>query len=149
MNRTDSTTARRPRFLLATVTTLAVALVLAACSAGASTTPSATAATATQSTAASAGGSGSGGGDTNVMLMNFAFDPTTLTVPVGTTVTFVNMDPTEHTVTNGKDGKAADNAAFDEKVDAGQSVTVTFDKAGTFDVTCTIHPSMNMTVTVQ
>jgi plastocyanin len=149
MNRTDSTAARRPRFLLATVTTLAVALVLAACSAGASTTPSATAATAPQSTAASAGGSGSGGGDTNVMLMNFAFDPTTLTVPVGTTVTFVNMDPTEHTVTNGKDGKAADNAAFDKKVDSGQSVTVTFDKAGTFDVTCTIHPSMNMTVTVQ
>ena len=37
----------------------------------------------------------------------------------------------------------------DEKVKSGESVTVTFDKAGTFDVTCTIHPTMNMTVTVQ
>jgi plastocyanin len=83
------------------------------------------------------------------MLMDFAFEPTTLTVPVGATVTFVNMDPTEHTVTNGKDGKAVDNPAFDEKVKSGESVTVTFDKAGTFDVTCTIHPTMNMTVTVQ
>jgi plastocyanin len=147
VNLTDSTQARRSHFLLG-VATMALSLVLVACSAGASTTPSATQATSTQ-TAAGSGSGGSGAGDTNVMLMNFAFDPTTLTVPVGTTVTFVNMDPTEHTVTNGKDGKAADNAAFDKKVDSGQSVTVTFDKAGTFDVTCTIHPSMNMTVTVQ
>jgi plastocyanin len=154
MNPTDSPRAPRPRSFFNAIAVVALTLALVACSSGATTTPSATQATATQSTAASAGastadGAGGGSSDTTVMLMSFAFDPTTLTVPVGTTVTFVNMDPTEHTVTNGKDGKAADNAAFDEKVNAGESVTVTFDTAGTFVVTCTIHPSMNMTVTVQ
>jgi plastocyanin len=119
---------------------------LVASSSGASTTPSATAAGAGSPTSAA---SGTGAGGPMAMLMDFAFEPTTLTVPVGATVTFVNMDPTEHTVTNGKDGKAVDNPAFDEKVKSGESVTVTFDKAGTFDVTCTIHPTMNMTVTVQ
>jgi plastocyanin len=119
---------------------------LVACASGASTAPTATAAGAGTPTAAA---SGAGAGGPMAMLMDFAFEPTTLTVPVGATVTFVNMDPTEHTVTNGKDGKAVDNPAFDEKVKSGESVTVTFDKAGTFDVTCTIHPTMNMTVTVQ
>jgi plastocyanin len=134
----------RPLRVLAITSALLIGLV--ACSSGASTTPSATAAGAGSPTSAA---SGTGAGGPMAMLMDFAFEPTTLTVPVGATVTFVNMDPTEHTVTNGKDGKAVDNPAFDEKVKSGESVTVTFDKAGTFDVTCTIHPTMNMTVTVQ
>jgi plastocyanin len=125
----------------------ALIIGLVACSSAAGTTPSATAAGA--GTPSPATSQGAGAGEPMAMLMDFAFEPATLTVPVGTTVTFVNMDPTEHTVTNGKDGKAIENPAFDEKVRSGESVTVTFDKAGTFDVTCTIHPTMNMTVTVQ
>jgi plastocyanin len=132
----------RPLRVLAMTSALIIGLV--ACSSGASTTPTATAAGAGTPTSAASGASGP-----MAMLMDFAFEPATLTVPVGTTVTFVNMDPTEHTVTNGKDGKAVANPAFDEKVASGDSVTVTFDKAGTFDVTCTLHPTMNMTVTVQ
>lgn len=135
------------RPLRAVVIAGALIIGLVACSSAASTTPTAT--TAGAGTPSAATGSGAAASGSMVMLMNFAFDPTTLTVPLGTTVTFTNMDPTEHTVTNGKDGKAVDNPAFDEKVKSGESVTVTFDKAGTFDVTCTIHPTMNMTVTVQ
>ena len=134
------------RALRVLVIASALMIGLVACASGASTAPTATAAGAGTPTAAA---SGAGAGGPMAMLMDFAFEPTTLTVPVGATVTFVNMDPTEHTVTNGKDGKAVDNPAFDEKVKSGESVTVTFDKAGTFDVTCTIHPTMNMTVTVQ
>ena len=134
------------RALRVLVIASALMIGLVACASGASTVPTATAAGAGTPTAAA---SGAGAGGPMAMLMDFAFEPTTLTVPVGATVTFVNMDPTEHTVTNGKDGKAVDNPAFDEKVKSGESVTVTFDKAGTFDVTCTIHPTMNMTVTVQ
>ena len=78
-----------------------------------------------------------------------AFSPTSLTVTVGTKVTFQNKDTVDHTVTNGKDGKPDANAAFDKSLPAGQSVDITFDKAGTFKVTCKIHSSMNMTVTVQ
>ncbi len=143
----DNTTRRhRPVRLLTISAALMIGLV--ACSSGASTTPTTAQTTPTQ-TASAAAGQSAAATDSTVMLMSFAFAPTTLTVPVGTTVSFVNMDPTEHTVTNGKDGKAVANPAFDKKVNSGDTVTVTFDKAGTFNVTCTIHPSMNMTVTVQ
>jgi plastocyanin len=120
--------------------------ILVACSSATSASPSAS---ASASASAAAGGSGAAASGQTVTLKNFAFSPTTLTVPAGTTVTFKNEDPTEHTVTNGKDGKAAADAKFDEKLPTGQSVTVTFDTPGTYDVTCTIHSSMNMTVTVQ
>jgi plastocyanin len=61
----------------------------------------------------------------------------------------VNNDGAAHTVTEGSDGTAADGARFDEQVANGAEVTVTFDEAGTYEITCTLHPSMNMTVTVE
>ena len=93
--------------------------------------------------------SSSGSGGNTITLSGLAFSPTSLTVAVGTTVTFKNNDTVDHTVTNGKDGKPDANAAFDKSLPSGQSVDITFDKAGTFKVTCKIHSSMNMTVTVQ
>lgn len=91
---------------------------------------------------------GSGSSD-QVELTGFAFSPSELTVAAGTTVTFVNNDTSPHTVTEGSDGEAADGARFDEDVAAGEEVTVTFDEAGTYEITCTLHPEMNMTVTVE
>src|SRR6476660_2771117 len=101
------------------------------------------------STPSSSAQSSTGSGGNTVTLSGLAFSPTSLTVKAGTTVTFKNNDSVDHTVTNGKDGKPDDNAAFDKSLSTGQSVDVTFDKAGTFNVTCKIHSSMNMTVTVQ
>ena len=72
-----------------------------------------------------------------------------MTVPVGSTVTFTNNDSTKHTATNGKDGQKAANSLFDLQLDPGSSDTFTFATAGTYDVTCTIHSQMNMTITVQ
>jgi plastocyanin len=92
---------------------------------------------------------GGGGGGDQVELSGFAFSPSELTVATGTTVTFVNNDTTPHTVTEGSDGEPADGARFDEDVAAGEEVTVTFDEAGTYEVTCELHPAMNMTVTVE
>lgn len=98
----------------------------------------------------SGGGSSTGAsGGTTVTLSGLAFSPTTLTVKAGTTVTFQNKDTVDHTVTNGKDGKPDANAAFDKSLPMGQSVDITFSNAGTFNVTCKIHSTMNMTVTVQ
>src|SRR4029077_4093744 len=99
-------------------------------------------------TSPSSSAQSSSGGNT-VTLSGLAFSPTSLTVKVGTTVTFKNNDSVDHTVTNGKDGKPDANAAFDKSLPSGQSVDIVFDKAGTFNVTCKIHSSMNMTVTVQ
>ena len=93
--------------------------------------------------------SSSGATGNTVTLSGLAFNPTTLTVKAGTTVTFKNNDNVDHTVTNGKDGTPDANAAFDKSLPQGQSVDITFGTAGTFNVTCKIHHSMNMTVTVQ
>jgi plastocyanin len=125
----------------------AVGLLLAACSSsGTGSTPSATVG-ATPSASAS-GSQAASGGEATVSLSGFKFDPATLTVKVGTKVTFSNKDGATHTVTQGQDGKKADAAKFDEEVKAGASTTITFDTAGTVHVTCLIHPTMNLTVTV-
>ena len=75
-------------------------------------------------------------------IYDFEFEPADLSVSVGTTVTWLNEGPTEHTVT-------ADDGSFDSTpiaVDA--SFSQTFDTAGTFAYHCTIHPEMIGTVTV-
>jgi plastocyanin len=118
-------------------------LPLAACT-GASPTP--TADTPAESHAAHE--SAAAGGD-QVTLVGFAFEPTELTVPAGSTVTFRNDDGALHSVSEGSDGEVADDAAFDEDVESGGSVEITFDEPGTIQITCKYHSQMNMTVTVE
>ena len=68
------------------------------------------------------------------MEKGFAFDPATLDVKVGDTVTFKNEDSAPHNVKiDGKELGAQD---------PGASVTWTAATAGSFPYTCTIHPSM-------
>jgi len=130
----------RPHILL---TLLAgVGILLAACSSSGTGATATATATASESQAAS-------GGEATVNMVGFKFDPTALTVKVGTRVTFKNGDGATHNVAEGQDGKKADGAKFDEQVKAGSSTTITFDAAGTVHVTCLIHPTMNMTVTVE
>ena len=71
------------------------------------------------------------------------------TIATGTTVTFTNKDPIKHTATNGTDGKPATGSLFDLQLDAGASGSYTFAKPGTYRVTCTIHPTINLAITVQ
>ena len=113
---------------------VALSLLLAAC---ASPTPTAT---------TGDGGNGDGGdtGET-VSLSGNAFSPSTLTIAAGTTVTFT--DTATHTVTEGTDGVAADAPIVDES--GGADIEVTFDEAGTYNITCKVHPEMNMTITVE
>ncbi len=78
-----------------------------------------------------------------VTISMFAFEPSQLTVPVGTIVTFVNNDSVTHTVTS-------DTGVFNSgNLPTGQSFKYTFTKAGTFLYHCAIHPSMKGTVVVQ
>ncbi len=88
------------------------------------------------------------GGDTGatVSLAGGRFSPASLTIPVGTTVTFT--DSSGHTVTEGVDGEAVDDPIVDES-GGSEPIVVSFDEAGTYNFTCKIHPSMNMTVTVE
>jgi plastocyanin len=114
---------------------VALVLVLAACSGGGTSAPPAS---------VGGGSEGASTGET-VSLAGGQFSPATLTIPVGTTVTFT--DTANHTVTEGSDGTAVDDPIVDE--DGGSDITVTFDEAGTFNLTCKIHANMNMTVTVE
>jgi plastocyanin len=77
------------------------------------------------------------------------FIPELLTVSVGTEVTWVNDDSYEHTVTEGTDGDVVADPIVDDPVAAGGTLSVTFDEPGTYDITCEIHPTMQMTVVVE
>lgn len=135
----------RPHQLLTPL--VGMALLLAACSS--SGTGAAATATATASASASASASQpASGGAATVKMVGFQFDPAALTVKAGSTVTFTNNDSALHEVAEGENGKKADPPRFDESVKPGASTTVTFDTAGTVHVTCLIHPTMNLTVTV-
>ena len=111
----------------------------------ASVAPS-TAAAASPSAAAS--GPPAAGG-TKVALLTDAtnggkYDPASLTVKVGDSVTWDWQDDSaSHTVTD-------DNGAFDSSSQSkGFTFSYKYDKAGTFGYSCTIHPAMKGSVTVQ
>ena len=80
-----------------------------------------------------------------VKIDNFSFGPVTLTVPVGTAVTWTNRDDIPHTVVSTDDPKA-----FKSKVlDTDEKFSFTFSKAGTYPYFCSIHPKMTGKVIVQ
>jgi plastocyanin len=136
------TTNRRPWLLPAVLGTLAaVGLALAGCGGSAAPTP------------AASGTSGSGG--TQITIQNYSYDPSTVTVPVGTTVTWTNKDTVQHTVTSADSisTSAKTTGLFDSGLfSTGKTFSFTFTKAGTFFYECTIHfamPSMHAKVIVQ
>ena len=78
-----------------------------------------------------------------VAIKGFAFNPTPLTVQVGDTVTWTNMDTAPHNAT-------ADNGGFKTAdMQQGQSASVTVTTPGTYTYICTIHPNMKATLIVQ
>jgi plastocyanin len=80
-----------------------------------------------------------------VKIDNFSFGPVTLTVPVGTTVTWINHDDIPHTIVSTDDPKA-----FKSKVlDTDEKFSFTFSKAGTYPYFCSIHPKMTGKVIVR
>jgi plastocyanin len=80
--------------------------------------------------------------DMQITIQNFAFAPATISVPVGTKVTWTNMDSATHTVTS-------DTGAFDSKNLAnGASFSFTFTQAGTYAYHCAIHARMVASIVV-
>src|SRR5262249_1195264 len=74
-------------------------------------------------------------------LTTTAYSPNPVTVPVGTTIRWMNNDNVAHTSTanDWDSGSIAPGASFSR----------TFMSAGSFAYKCTIHPNMVGTVTVQ
>jgi plastocyanin len=78
-----------------------------------------------------------------VKIDNFSFGPETLTVPAGTTVTWVNRDDIPHTV-------VSIEGAFKSKVlDTDQKFSFPFNKPGSFPYFCSVHPKMMGKIIVQ
>lgn len=77
-----------------------------------------------------------------VDVVDFAFEPGTLSVPVGTTVTWTNRGERPHTIT-------ADDGSFDSgRLDPGEEFSFTFDTAGSFTYFCGFHPDMQGEIVV-
>ena len=78
-----------------------------------------------------------------VKIDNFVFGPQTITVPVGTTVTWTNVDDIPHTA-------VSTDGVFKSKVmDMDEKFSYTFTKAGTYSYYCSVHPKMTGKVVVQ
>jgi amicyanin len=80
---------------------------------------------------------------TTVKIDNFTFNAAEITVPVGTTVTWVNNDDIPHTVV------AVDKSFKSKVLDTDEKFSFTFTKAGSFDYFCSIHPHMTGKVIVK
>jgi len=77
-----------------------------------------------------------------VSIADFSFAPPSIEVAIGEELTWVNGDPTPHTVT-------ADGGAFDSgTLDPGDRFAWVADRVGTFAYLCQIHPTMRGTVRV-
>jgi len=80
----------------------------------------------------------------SVSIVDFAFTPKTITVPVGTTVRWTNNGSAPHTVTSTSSPKAFDSGTLN----SGDTFQHTFTTAGQFPYRCNIHPSMTGMVIV-
>jgi len=139
---THTKTGNRSRFRLTLLSgvalaMVAIAVVLAGCSSGSTTT------TGGVETTIPGGGGSSGGATVQVNMQGFAFDPQTVTIKVGDTVNWTNMDEAPHNAT------AVDTSWKTSTFGKGESGSFTFTTAGTFPYICTVHPNMTGTVIVQ
>jgi plastocyanin len=78
-----------------------------------------------------------------IEINNFAFSPSTMTVPVGAQVTWTNKDEIGHNVVS------SDKTIKSQVLDTDEKFTFTFTQPGTFSYICTIHPRMKGTIVVQ
>ena len=101
----------RRRLLLPAAAALAATVLAAGCGGAGSSTPVAT-------------------NDVS-MAKSYRFDPQTIEVKAGDTVTWTNHDNFTHTVK--VDGQP------DHKVGRGDSVSITFARPGTYHYVCTLH----------
>lgn len=84
-------------------------------------------------------------GDFTVAQKGKAFTTANLTIKPGDKVAFRNDDPFAHNVFSLSDPMQFDLGTYPQ----GQSKSVTFDKAGKYEIECAIHPEMKMIINVK
>jgi len=83
--------------------------------------------------------------ESEVAQKNKAFSSKQLKIKKGDTVSFPNHDPFFHNVFSLSPAKTFDLGSYP----SGETRKVTFDKPGTVDVECAIHPHMHMNIIVE
>jgi plastocyanin len=74
---------------------------------------------------------------------NYSFMPGDITVKAGTTVIWVNHDDVPHTV------RSTGDVFKSKALDTDDKFSFTFDKPGTYEYYCSVHPRMTAKVIVQ
>jgi plastocyanin len=80
-----------------------------------------------------------------ITIRNYSFDPRTLTVTAGTTVTWINRDDDVHTIKSQDGPERFQSAALD----SGARFGFTFRHPGTYHYLCSVHPYMHGVIVVQ
>ena len=78
-----------------------------------------------------------------IVIQNFAFEPSTLTVKVGEKVTWVNRDDEPHTAT------ATDKRFNSKTLENGDRFSTEFNAPGTYKYYCALHPKMTGQIVVK
>jgi len=81
-----------------------------------------------------------------ITIKDFVFDPSSLTVKAGTTVTWVNQGSATHTVSSDQNSPVQFASA---QLPTGASYSFTFASPGSYPYHCSIHPSMVGTIRVE
>ncbi len=140
--------------LFIAVVLVAAPLLVAGCTSTSNPSPSpstaivsATTTTATSnvgtSTATSSPSPSASAGSQTVVIQGLSFQPASLTIQKGASVTWRNDDSVSHQIVSNT------NAFSSSVLNAGGSYTHVFDQAGSYPYHCGIHPFMTGTITVQ
>ena len=82
-------------------------------------------------------------GGAQVSVDNFTFSPATLTTAKGTEVTWTNQDDIPHSIVLTAIGVRS------KAIDTDKAFTYRFDKIGTFNYICGLHPHMHGQIMVK
>lgn len=144
----------KPRYVMFMLVGMALLSVLLVACVRPGTEPS----SATGSAGTQNGSSGPGGGSAVVHMNDSNFVQSTISIKKGQSLTLTNDAAVPHQIFN---GSWVNGAAVNKKEAGAPSVQVQFsgsneshdigpfNTAGTFKIYCSIHPDMNLTVTVK
>jgi plastocyanin len=82
----------------------------------------------------------------SVDIRNMMFTPSQITVAKGGTVTWINHDSIAHTVVDDLSNVGGPSSG---DIQPGSTYSFTFNKTGSFQYHCSIHPSMRGTIVVK
>ena len=89
-------------------------------------------------------GADTGNARNKIEIKDFMFNPATITVKSGETITWINRDEEPHTIVSV--GKKFEKSSA---LDTDQQFTITASAPGTYEYFCSVHPKMTGTIVVE